>query len=181
MAAARMWWLLKLLGHARVAVLDGGMAAWRAAGLPETTEASPAVAAADYPASFDYEAVVDADDVLSRLHQSPGWLLDARAPERFRGDVEPLDRVAGHVPGAVNRPYAHNLRDGRFKPSDELRGELAPLLRGHAPEDVVLMCGSGVTACHLLLALEYAGLPGARVYAGSWSGWISDPSRPTAR
>ena len=181
MAAARLWWLLKLLGHARIAVLDGGLAAWRAAGLPETSEAPQITVVADYPASFDRDAVVDADEVQSRLGEPPGWLLDARAPERFRGEIEPLDAVAGHIPGAVNRPYALNLRDGRFKPSAELRAELVPLLMGHAPEAVVLSCGSGVTACHLLLAMEHAGLHGARVYAGSWSGWISDPSRPIER
>lgn len=181
MAAARLWWLLKLLGHARVAVLDGGLAAWRAAGLPETSEAAQIATAVDYPASFSSSGVVDADEVLSRLGEAPGWLLDARAPERFRGEVEPLDPVAGHIPGAVNRPYAQNLRDGRFKPSTELQAELVPLLKGRTPEDVVLSCGSGVTACHLLLAMEHAGLHGARVYAGSWSGWISDPSRPVER
>ena len=181
MAAARLWWLLKLLGHTRVAVLDGGLAAWRAAGLPETSETPRFAVTADYPASFNHAAVVTAEEVHSRLHEAQGWLLDARAPERFRGEVEPLDAVAGHIPGAVNRPYAQNLREGRFKPSDELQAELLPLLRGRKPEDVVLSCGSGVTACHLLLAMEHAGLHGARVYAGSWSGWISDPSRPIAR
>lgn len=181
MAAARLWWLLKLLGHERVAVLDGGLAAWRAAGLPETDETASVPAVADYPASFNVEAIVDAQEVLSRLDEVPGWLLDARAPERFRGEVEPLDPVAGHVPGAINRPYAQNLRNGRFKPSDELRAELVPLLSGRAPQEVVMMCGSGVTACHLLLAFEHAGLHGARVYAGSWSGWISDADRPVAR
>ena len=181
MAAARLWWLLKLLGHARVAVLDGGLAAWRAVELPETSETPQIATADDYPASFSSSTVVDADEVLSRLGEAPGWLLDARAPERFRGEVEPLDPVAGHIPGAVNRPYAQNLSDGRFKPSAELHAELVPLLWGRASEDVVLSCGSGVTACHLLLAMEHAGLHGARVYAGSWSGWISDPSRPVER
>jgi thiosulfate/3-mercaptopyruvate sulfurtransferase len=119
--------------------------------------------------------------VQSRLGEAAGWLLDARAGERFRGEAEPIDPVAGHVPGAVNRPVADNLEAGRFKPPQQLRAELAPLLSGHDPGDTVLMCGSGVTACHLLLAMEHAGLPGARVYAGSWSGWISDPSRPVAR
>ena len=181
MAAARLWWLLKLLGHSRVAVLDGGLAAWRGAGLPETSELPTIVTTADYPASFAEGAVVDADEVQLRLGEAPGWLLDARAPERFRGEVEPLDAVAGHIPGAVNRPYVLNLHDGRFKPSAELRAELVPLLGGHAPDEVVLSCGSGVTACHLLLAMEHAGLHGARVYAGSWSGWISDPSRPVGQ
>jgi thiosulfate/3-mercaptopyruvate sulfurtransferase len=181
MAAARCWWLLKLLGHVHVAVLDGGLAAWRAAGLPETTAVQAPAALPAYPtAGFDRARIADADEVLARLGGPPGWLLDARAGERFRGEVEPIDPVAGHVPGAVNRPFSQNLRDGHFKPAAELQAELAPLLRGHAPADVVLSCGSGVTACHLLLAMEHAGLPGARVYAGSWSGWISDPARPVA-
>jgi len=180
MAAARLWWLLKLVGHDNVAVLDGGLEAWRAQGLPTTTAIPHPASAAPYPAGFDRARIAQADEVLARLQERGGWLFDARAPERYRGEVEPIDPVAGHVPGAVNRPFAHNLRGGRFKPSDELRDELAPLLHGRAPRDAVLMCGSGVTACHLLLAFEHAGLRGTRVYAGSWSGWISDASRPIA-
>ena len=178
MAAARLWWMLKLLGHERMAVLDGGLAAWRAKGLPETASISSPVAEPAYPADFDTSRIVTAAEVQSRLGEATGWLLDARASERFRGEVEPIDPVAGHVPGAANRPVADNLQAGRFKPSQQLRTEIAPLLASHDPGQVVLMCGSGVTACHLLLALEHAGLHGARVYAGSWSGWISDPSRP---
>lgn len=180
MAAARFWWLLKLLGHERVAVLDGGLPAWRALALPESNELGAVIRTAAYPARFDSTAIVDAEEVQSRLGEQ-GWLWDARAPERFRGEVEPLDPVAGHVPGALNRPLSHNLHEGRFKPAAQLRDELEPLLSGRAPSEIVVMCGSGVTACHLLLALEHAGLHGARVYAGSWSGWISDPSRPIAR
>jgi thiosulfate/3-mercaptopyruvate sulfurtransferase len=181
MAAARLWWLLTLLGHERVAVLDGGLAAWRAKGLPETASTSAPVAEPTYPADIDVSRIVTADEVLARLGEATGWLLDARAGERFRGEAEPIDPVAGHVPGAVNRPVADNLEAGRFKSRQQLHAEIAPVLAGHDPQEVVLMCGSGVTACHLLLALEHAGLPGARVYAGSWSGWISDPSRPVAR
>ncbi|KAF1698438.1 sulfurtransferase [Pseudoxanthomonas jiangsuensis] len=181
MAAARAWWLLKLLGHRRVAVLDGGLAAWRAAGLAETADPAVPAPLPPYPsAGFDRARIVDATEVLARLGQAPGWLLDARGGERFRGEVEPIDPVAGHVPGALNRPFALNLRDGRFRPAAELRAELEPLLYGRAPAEAVLMCGSGVTACHLLLAMEHAGLSGARVFAGSWSGWIADPSRPVA-
>ena len=181
MAAARLWWLLKLLGHERVAVLDGGLAAWCAAGLPETADVRTWPEEEPYPARFDGSRIVDADAVRERIGEDSGWLVDARAPERFRGEVEPIDPVAGHVPGALNRPFASNLRDGRFKPPHELRAELAALLGDRAPAGTVLMCGSGVTACHLLLALEHAGLHGARVYAGSWSGWISDSTRPVAR
>lgn len=180
MAAARLWWLLKLCGHQRVAVLDGGLVAWRALGLAVTTDAAAPTPVAAYPAVFDRSRIAEADEVQSRLGQPKGWLLDARAPERFRGEIEPIDLRAGHVPGAVNRPYLHNMRDGRFKPATELRAELEPLLHGTQARDTVLMCGSGVTACHLLLALEHAGLSGARVYAGSWSGWIQSPSRPIA-
>ncbi len=181
MAAARFWWMLKLLGHARVAVLDGGLAAWRAKGLPETASPSSPTAACAYPARFDTSRIVLAAEVESRLHEASGWLLDARAGERFRGEAEPIDPVAGHVPGAVNRPVADNLEAGHFKSPAQLRAEIEPMLAGRKPDEVVVMCGSGVTACHLLLAMEHAGLHGARVYAGSWSGWISDPSRPIAR
>lgn len=181
MAAARMWWLLKLLGHTRVAVLDGGVAAWRLAGGSETAEASAPVAVGAYPSQFDPGQLVDAKDIVARLGEAGAWLIDARAGERFRGEIEPIDPVAGHVPGAVNLPFSQNLRDGRFKPVDELRAELSSLLGHRSPADAVLMCGSGVTACHLLLAFEHAGLQGARVYPGSWSGWIGDPARPIAR
>ena len=180
MAAARMWWLLKLLGHERVAVLDGGLAAWQAAGLPVTRETRTFDNLPPYPGEFDATRIVDAQAVHARLGED-GWLIDARAAERFRGAVEPVDPVAGHVPGALNRPFGQSLRDGRFKPADELRGELLSLLRGRSPADTVLMCGSGVTACHLLLAFEHAGLHGAKLFAASWSGWISDPARPVAQ
>ncbi len=181
MAAARLWWLLRLIGHRRVAVLDGGLAAWQAAGQPVVADETRVPALPPYPGHFDLAQVVAADEIAARLAQAPGWLIDARAGERYRGEVEPLDRVAGHVPGALNRPFALNLRDGRFRPAAELRAELEPLLGAHAPGEAVMMCGSGVTACHLLLAFEIAGLSGARVFADSWSGWSSDPGRPVAR
>lgn len=183
LAAARLWWLLKLLDHERVAVLDGGIARWRALGLP-LDEGPPAQsrAAAYAPRAFDARRIVEAEAVERRLHDAPGWLLDARAAERFRGEVEPIDRVAGRVPGARNRPYAENLAaDGRFKPADALAHEFRALIGDRDPGEIVLMCGSGVTACQNLLAMEYAGLHGARVYAGSWSGWIEGASRPIAR
>ena len=179
MAAARFWWLMRLLGHRRVAVLDGGYARWTQLGLPVTAEVAPVAApAARFAPRFDVDAIAGDAEVLSRLHEQPGWLLDARAAERFRGEVEPLDRVAGHIPGARNRPFAANLREGVYLPPAELRAAFAPLIGAYAPDQVLLNCGSGVTACANLLAMEHAGLHGARVYAGSWSGWISDPSRP---
>ena len=182
MAAARFWWLLRLLGHTRVAVLDGGWARWTLLGLPVTaaTEA-PLPVAGGFAPRFDAAAIAGVAEVEARLGEAPGWILDARAPERFRGEVEPLDRVAGHIPGARNRPYLDNLRDGRFKSPAELRAEFAPLLGTREPAQLLLNCGSGVTACQNLLAMEHAGLHGARVYAGSWSGWISDPSRPVEK
>lgn len=179
MAAARFWWLMKLLGHRQVAVLDGGFARWTALGLPIETQ-TPTPARTAYRASYDTSAIATADEVMRRLGEPAGWLLDARAPERFRGDVEPLDPVAGHIPGAVNRPYADNLQDDCFRPAEILRNEFSALLAGCSPGDVLLSCGSGVTACHNLLAMEHAGLHGARIYTGSWSGWISDPTRPVA-
>jgi thiosulfate/3-mercaptopyruvate sulfurtransferase len=177
--AARLWWLLRAMGHPDAAVLDGGWRQWVAAGHP--VEATvPADRDGSYGGRFDAGACVDADGVRAHLSRG-GLLLDARAPERFRGEVEPIDRVAGHVPGACNRPYAANLDGGRFKARDVLRREFVEALDGRAPQDVVAMCGSGVTACHHLLAMAHAGLPGARLYAGSWSGWIEDPARPVGR
>lgn len=180
MAAARLWWLLRLIGHAHVQVLDGGFAAWQAAGLPVTAALPQVSPLPPYPGRFDRSRIASVEEVQARLKHAPGWLIDARAGERFRGEVEPLDPVAGHVPGAVNRPFALNVHDGRLRPADDLRAVLQPLIGTHAPDEVVLMCGSGVTACHLLLAMDVAGLEGARIYADSWSGWVSDPSRPVA-
>jgi thiosulfate/3-mercaptopyruvate sulfurtransferase len=180
MAAARLWWLLRLLGHARVAVLDGGFARWRELGLA-TESAAPAIRPGHYQGKFDLLQLAQSDEVAARLGESPGWLLDARAPERFRGDVEPLDPVAGHIPGAINRPYADNLEAGRFRAPEALRADFLGCLAGRDPRDVVLGCGSGVTACHNLLAMEHAGLHGARVHAASWSGWVHDATRPVAR
>ena len=178
LAAARAWFLLRALGHARVAVLDGGWARWTALGLP-VDDALSQPQATHYPGEFEQRRLLDAEAVQTYL-DAGGVLLDARAGERFRGEVEPIDRIAGHVPGARNRPYADNLRDGRFKPAQELADEFARVLGCHRPDEVVAMCGSGVTACHHLLAMEHAGLRGAKLYTGSWSGWISDPSRSVA-
>ncbi|QCO68005.1 sulfurtransferase [Luteimonas yindakuii] len=176
--AARLWCLLRAVGFTRVAVLDGGWARWQARGLP-VTDAVPSPGVVEFPALSWLSLPLGADGVKAAL-ASGGLLLDARAAERFHGRVEPIDRVAGHVPGAVNRPYADNLRDGRFKPATELRSEFLGLLHGSDPAEIVAMCGSGVTACHHLLAMAHAGLEGARLYGGSWSGWIENPSRPVA-
>lgn len=180
MYAARLWWLLRWLGHDRVAVLDGGMPAWQRAGHGVTTEV-PAVR----PAVFDWrrrEMPVEAAYLQAHLADTSLLLLDARSADRFCGENETLDPVAGHIPGASNRPFRHNLNpDGTFKPAEQLRRELGDLLRDRPAENVVAYCGSGVTACHNLLALEIAGWHGARLYAGSWSEWCSDASRAVAR
>lgn len=181
LAAARLWWMLDAAGIA-ASVLDGGWQSWREAGLPtESGEAAP-LPAAPVEFRFDPARVVFYDE-LESLRQQPGTLLlDARAAPRFRGESEPIDRVGGHVPGAGNRPFSQNLdSSGRFKPAKMLRAEWDAALGGRAPRDVVHMCGSGVTACHNLLAMEAAGLHGSRLFAPSWSGWVGDPSRPVAR
>ena len=178
--ASRLWALLRWLGHRRVAVLDGGWARWTALELPvETTMPAAIASPAPYPLATAPAALLDADAVQAHV-AAGGLLVDARAGERFRGDVEPIDKVAGHVPGAVNRPYSQNLSDGRFKSPQQLREAFDALLAGRAAGDTVVMCGSGVTACHQLLAMAHAGYEDARLYPGSWSGWISDPSRPIA-
>lgn len=179
LSAARAWFLLRALGHRRVAVLDGGWARWTALGMAQESHV-PTPAAASYAGVFDATRLVDADQLQAHL-AAGGMLVDARAAERFRGDVEPIDPVAGHVPGAQSRPYSENLRDGRFKPADELADEFHALLDGHEPRDVAVMCGSGVTACHHLLAMAHAGLEGAKLFTGSWSGWIEDSARPVER
>ena len=176
LAAARAWFLLRALGHRDVAVLNGGWARWNALQLPVDT-ALPSIQSTTYPGTFDADRLLDAPQVQAHL-DAGGLLIDARAAERFRGEVEPLDRVAGHVPGAINRPYAENLSDGAFKPADLLAAEFGALLQRRAPDEVVVMCGSGVTACHHLLAMSHAGLHGAKLFTGSWSGWLEDPSRP---
>lgn len=180
LAAARLWWLLRLIGHSHAAVLDGGFAAWRTAALP--VEAGvPAPQHSDVAASIDRAQIVWFDELERRLADHSAVLLDARAAPRYRGEIEPLDAKAGHVPGARNRPFADNLvADGTFKQPETLRTEFEGLIGSHAPRDVVHMCGSGVTACHNLLAMEHAGLSGSRVFAPSWSGWISDPARAVA-
>ena len=159
-------------------MLDAGWARWVALGLP-TSHAVPAVSSTHYAGAFDAGRLLDATGIPARL-AADDVLIDARAAERYRGEVEPIDRVAGHVPGAVNRPYATNLIDGRFKSVSQLAEEFAALLDGRDPRRAIAMCGSGVTACHHLLAMAHAGLPGARLFTGSWSGWIEDPARTVA-
>lgn len=178
--AARLWWMLRWLGHRAVAVLDGGYAVWLREGRPVTAEVPTAV-----PASFTARPTappIDVRAVAANLSSAAMLLVDARGRERFRGDVEPIDKVAGHIPGSVNRPYTDNMTaEGRFKPAAELRADFAAVMGNRAPTAVVHTCGSGVTACHNLLAMEHAGLSGTRLYAGSWSEWSADPARPIAR
>jgi thiosulfate/3-mercaptopyruvate sulfurtransferase len=172
--AARLWWLLRWLGHETVAVLDGGFPAWVAENRPVTTQA-PILAVGDFSPRSHTDWLVQARELLQ---SAPRKLFDARAPERFRGDVEPIDPVAGHIPGAVNLPFADNLDNGRFRSPAELRERFATALDGTVPEEAVVYCGSGVTACHDLLAFAHAGLPLPKLYAGSWSEWITDPEHP---
>jgi thiosulfate/3-mercaptopyruvate sulfurtransferase len=179
--AARAWWLLRWVGHQAVAVLDGGLKAWLAVGGALESGAAAAVGPARFTVRVDSGAVLDSARVQALLEDPEFLLVDARAPERFAGTVEPIDPVAGHVAGAVNQPFAANLgADGRFLPSTELRRLWEKRLAGKQPRQVAAMCGSGVTACHNLLAMEVAALSGARLYAGSWSEWIRDPKRPIA-
>ena len=179
--ASRLWWLVRWIGHDKVAVLDGGWPAWQSVGLPMTDADRPTVAG-DLRVGEPLVASVETHDVEANLASRTKLVVDARAFERFRGDVEPLDPVAGHIPYAINRPMARNLAaDGRFKSASDLRDEFDALLAGRAPDTLIHSCGSGVTACHNLLAMEIAGRPGAALYAGSWSEWCADPRRPVAR
>ncbi len=182
--AARAWWLLRYFGHRRASILDGGFPAWVAAGKPVGTAEPPAAAAGDFTAVPGGMPVLDA--AAAAVLARSGVLLDARAADRYRGESEPVDRVAGHIPGALSAPAADNLTaDGRLLPASQLRarfarlGACAPAAgNGHAPA-VGAYCGSGVTAAHEVLALELAGIPAA-LYVGSWSGWVADPGRPVA-
>ena len=181
MFAARCWWLLRYLGHDAVAVLDGGYARWTSEGRPTTSDV-PLEAPGDFQASPRPAMLVDAAEVARVVHEGTARLIDARAPERYRGDVEPLDAVAGHIPGAVNHFFKHNLDDRhRFLDPAALKSRLSAALAGAPPEQSIAYCGSGVTACHNLLALEIAGLHGAKLYGGSWSEWSADPERPFER
>ena len=179
--AARLWWMLRWVGHGAVAVLDGGFKAWTAHGGP-LQSGTPEYDVEHFVPQPDAGAVLSTADVERALQGSTILLIDARAPERFAGRVEPIDPVAGHVPGAVNHPMNVNLdAEGRFLPAAELEARWRERLAGRDAGNVVAMCGSGVTACHNLLSLEAAGLSGGKLYAGSWSEWIRDPHRPIAR
>jgi len=178
--ASRLWWMLRWLGHDDVAVLDGGLRRWLQLDLP-LTDVVPSPAPGNFSARPRPQMTAGPTDVLAALGDPRVRLLDARAPERYRGEVEPIDKVAGHIPGARNHPFGTSLDpQGRFLAPPVLRAGLAASLDGTPPEATIVYCGSGVTACHVLLALEHAGLPGARLYPGSWSEWSSDASRPLA-
>lgn len=179
--AARSWWLATRAGHVRTRVIDGGLRAWQRAGLAlEAGEPTSNVTPVDRALAFDRSAWLDADALAALLEADAVVLLDARARERFLGEVEPIDPMAGHIPRAHNRPFASNLEDGFFKSPAQLRVEFETLMSGSAASRVVHMCGSGVTACHNLLAMDVAGLLGSRLFAPSWSGWIADADRPIA-
>lgn len=179
MMASRAWWLLHWMGHEAVAVLNGGLAAWQSIDAPITTDLPTPKAAPPWTPSLE-PSVISTEQLWPTAN--PAWqLIDARAAERFRGEVEPLDPIAGHIPNALNRPLTDNLQaDGRFKNPEQLKADWLTILNGKLAENVVHMCGSGVSACHNILAMEVAGLTGSKLYAGSWSEWIRDPQRPVA-
>jgi thiosulfate/3-mercaptopyruvate sulfurtransferase len=176
----RLWWMLKWMGHDAVAVLDGGLQAWQAAGGEVTSREEPARFQSNFVAREPIARLVTTDTVVRRLGQTDQNLIDARASARYRGEVEPLDPIAGHIPGALNRPFAENLGpDGKFKPASQLRAEFESLLAGRDPATVVHHCGSGVSAVPNLLAMQIAGLGTTALYAGSWSEWSNTPGLPT--
>lgn len=191
--AARLWWMLRWAGFQRVALLDGGWQAWLAAGAPVDEEAADAhqVSAIAQRLGLTKATADDAEQgemplrrretVLAQLGTPGLCIIDARAAERYRGEVEPLDPVAGHIPGALNRPSSNNLGpDGRFKSAEQLKREWSSLIEGFSPEQVVHQCGSGITACHNIFAMELAGLKGSALYAGSWSEWVAHEGAPVA-
>lgn len=182
MFSGRLWWMLKWCGHEAVAVLDGGLAAWQAAGGAVDSGPAPAVPEGDFSLRPSATTVLDTADVQALLGRSDRTLIDARAAARFRGETEPLDPVAGHIPGALNRPFGDNLLpDGRFKPAEMLRAEFERLLAGRDAAGVVHQCGSGVSAVPNLLAMEIAGLGRAALYPGSWSAWCNTPGTARAQ
>ncbi len=181
MYAGRLWWMAKWLGHEHVAVLDGGIAAWIKMGFPQSKHSPDHPHKGTFTQAPSLMPSVTVAEVEANLKTHEFQVLDARAAERYRGEVEPIDPRAGHIPGAINRPFQTNLRpDGIFKPAEVLSAEFRALLNGRAPSEFVHQCGSGVTACHNLLAMEHAGLKGSRLYPGSWSEWVADPARVAA-
>ena len=183
MFASRLWWLLRWLGHDAVAVLDGGFAKWTAEGRPAASGETGASAARVRSDRRAPDMAVDVARRSPHARRGRDWrLVDARAPERYRGDTEPIDKVAGHIPGATNHFFQWNLDEhGLFRTPEELRAQMQASLGDVPADQIVCYCGSGVTACHNLLALEHAGLTGAKLYAGSWSEWSSDPTRPVEK
>lgn len=178
--AGRLWWLLRYFGHDGVAVLEGGYKHWQKRGYPVTTDL-PNIKPSTFRAYINENQVLSALDVENGIARKDICLIDARTSERFLGKQEPIDPVAGHIPGAINMPFQLNLdNEGLFWPADILRQQFSQLIGDRQPEQIVHMCGSGVTACHNLLAMEIAGLPGSKLYAGSWSEWISNKNRPVA-
>jgi thiosulfate/3-mercaptopyruvate sulfurtransferase len=176
----RLWWMLKWMGHGAAAVLDGGLQAWQAEGGSASDREEPARFQSNFVAGRPLVALVDTQTVASRLEQAGQTLIDARAAARYRGEVEPLDPIAGHIPGALNRPFTENFGpDGKFKPADQLRAEFEALLAGRDPATVVHHCGSGVSAVPNLLAMQVAGFESTALYAGSWSEWSNTPGLPT--
>ena len=179
--SARLWWMARWIGLQKVALLDGGYPKWVAEKRAVTAEI-PIARATSLPVRSSPEMVWTADEVQQRLDDPTSVLIDARTAERYRGEMEPIDRIAGRIPGAVNRFYKSNLNaDQTLRPAGELKQEFEALLAGKSPANVGHQCGSGVTACANLFAMEYAGLPGSKLYAGSWSEWIADPTRPIAK
>jgi len=178
--AVKMWWLLRWLGHDNVALLNGNWQMWNKHKLPVTTEL-PRIIPAHFEPQVRNELLVDTEEVDFARRERCSVLIDARPEQRFAGEREPLDKVAGHIPGSLNWVYEENLDfDGTYLPADELKEAYLNLMNGLKPEQVIHTCGSGVTACHNMLAMEIAGLHGSKLYAGSWSEWITDSSRPVA-
>ena len=178
--AGRLWWLLRSLGHDKVAVLDGGIKHWQKQNLPLTTKL-PIVKASTFRAYINSSLWLSAKELQNQIASKKILLIDARTPERYRGEQEPIDPVAGHIPSALNRPFELNIdQNGCFLPPDELKQQFRHLLGSISPEQTVNYCGSGVTACHNILAMEYAGLTGSKLYAGSWSEWITNQNQSIA-
>ncbi|MDB5848009.1 MAG: sulfurtransferase [Rhodoferax sp.] len=178
----RLWWMLKWMGHDAVAVLDGGLQAWQAEGGAVSSGAEPARFQSNFTLGDELATLVTTDEIHSQLGTGSQTVIDARAAPRYRGEVEPLDPVAGHIPGALNRPFSQNLgEDGKFKPAAQLKAEFEALLAGRDPASVVHHCGSGVSANPNVIAMQVAGLGTTGLYAGSWSEWCGDAGRPVAR